>query len=126
MVDPEALMQFRRTWCLGSEGFRKEQLERMEGKLGECHAGELRRESAEAKAERLIGEELARRRWTAEDLKALRRSDPDELAIGVRLRRATTLTIKAIAARLPLGTGNTARANLHRLMAEQDGQAKQA
>ncbi len=125
-VDPEALKRLRRAWCLGSEGFRKEQLERMESKLGECHAGELRRASAEAKAERLVGEELARRHWTADDLRTRRRSDPRKLAIGVRLRRETTLTIKAIAARLHLGTGNTARVNLHRLMAERDGQAKSA
>ena len=31
-------------------------LERMQGKLGEQHAGELRRDSAAARAERIIGE----------------------------------------------------------------------
>ena len=45
-MDPEALEAFRRDWCLGSEAFRKEQLERMEGGLGEHHAGELGLESA--------------------------------------------------------------------------------
>ena len=40
------------------KAFRKEKLERMEGQLGEAHAGELRRESAEVRAERIIAEEL--------------------------------------------------------------------
>jgi len=69
------------------EAFRKEQLKRMEDKLGEHHAGELRRETAEAKAGRLIAEELARRNWTAQDLESRRKNDPGKLAIGVRLRR---------------------------------------
>ncbi len=43
-----------------------------------------------------------------------RKSDPDKLEIGARLRRETTLTIKASAARVHLGTSNAANANLHR------------
>jgi hypothetical protein len=35
-------------------------LAQMEGKLGVHHSGELRRETAEAKAERIVAEELAR------------------------------------------------------------------
>ena len=85
----------------------------MEGKLGAHHAGQLRRETAAAKAERLIGEELARLNWTADDLVRRRKNDPGKLALGVRLRRETTLSIKAIAARVHLGAYNTAHANLH-------------
>ena len=48
----------RRGWCLGPPQFKAQLLERMEGKLGEHHAGELKRESAAAKAERIIREEL--------------------------------------------------------------------
>ena len=40
-MDPEALKALRRGWCLGGESFRRELLLRMEGKLGEHHAGEL-------------------------------------------------------------------------------------
>ena len=47
------------------EAFRKEQLERMEGGLGRRHAGELRRETAQAKADRLVAEELRRLGWRA-------------------------------------------------------------
>ena len=38
-------------------------LELMEGKLGESHSGELHRETAEQRANRIIAEELARRGW---------------------------------------------------------------
>ena len=48
--------------------FRREMLERMEGRLSEHHSGELRQESAESRAERIAGEELTgwagrRRTW---------------------------------------------------------------
>jgi putative transposase len=56
--DEEGLKALRRGWCIGGEDFRLEMVERMEGKLGEHHSGELRRESAEARAERIIREEL--------------------------------------------------------------------
>ena len=59
-MDEEASEAFRRGWCIGSERFRKEMLEKMEDKLGEHHSGELRLESAEAKAERIVAEELKR------------------------------------------------------------------
>ena len=45
--------------------------------------------------------------------------DPaDAEAIAVRLRRETTLTIKAITTRVHLGTYDTANARLHRAMKE--------
>jgi hypothetical protein len=43
--------------------------------VGEHHSGELRRESAEAKAERLISEELHRLGWEEADLVWRRKSD---------------------------------------------------
>jgi hypothetical protein len=56
--EEESLKALRRGWCLGSEDFRKQMLEQAEGQLGEHHYGELRRETAEAKAQRIIAEEL--------------------------------------------------------------------
>jgi len=38
-------------------------LELMDGKLGEHHSGELHRETAEQKANRIVCEELSRRGW---------------------------------------------------------------
>jgi hypothetical protein len=113
-VDEEELKPLRRGWCLGSEKFRQEMLERMDGKLGENHSGELHRETAEQKANRILLEELSRRGWTESDLAARRRSDPDKLAIAVRLRNETTLPVKWIAARVQIGTAKGAKAVLHR------------
>jgi REP element-mobilizing transposase RayT len=117
-TDPEAQKALRRGWCLGSSGFKREMLFRMESGLGEHHSGELRQGSAEAKAERIVAEELKRLGWKEADLKSRRKNDPDKLEIGARLRRETTLTIKAIAARVCLGTSKAANAKLHRHMRE--------
>ena len=105
----------RRGWCLGGEDFRQQILDRIAGRLGEHHAGALRRESAEAKAERIIAQELKRLGWTAADLERRHKSDPQKLALAARLRGETTLTIKWIAARLHLGTWKSARVRLHTL-----------
>jgi hypothetical protein len=91
---------------------------RMAGGLREHHSGELRRGSAEAKAERIVVEELKGLGWKEADLKSRRKNDPDKLEIGARLRRETTLTIKAIAARVCLGTSKAANVKLHRHMRE--------
>ncbi len=115
-TDETALKVFRRGWCHGSEQFRGEMLEKMDGRLGEHHSGELRRENAESKAERVIAEELRRLGWTETDLAARRKSDPAKLWIAARLRRETTLSLKAIANRVHLGTSKGANTNLHRWM----------
>jgi len=62
-ADEEEIKALRRGWCLGSEPFRQKMLELMEGKLGENHSGELHRETAEQKANRIICEELSRLGW---------------------------------------------------------------
>jgi len=110
----EELKPLRRGWCLGSEQFRQEMLERMDGKLGENHCGGLHRESAEQKANRIVSEELSRRGWTESDLAVRRRSDPDKLAIAVRVRNEITLPVKWIAARVQIGTAKGAKSVLHR------------
>lgn len=84
----------------------------MEGKLGEHHSGELRLETAEAKSERIIAEELGRLGWTEGDLATRPKNDPGKVAMAVRLRRETTLSVKKIAARLHLGTSNAANQRL--------------
>ena len=94
----------RRGWCFGPAEFKAGLLERIEGKLGEHHSGEMRRESAQAKAERIIGEELKRLRWSQRDLEQRPKSDAAKLNLAARLRRETTLTIRQIAERLHLGS----------------------
>jgi len=104
----------RRGWCLGSAEFKAQLLERMDGQLGEHHAGQLKRESAEVKAQRIIREELLRLGWREGDLCRRAKSDPLKLALAARLRRETTLTLPFVAARLHMGTWKSLHAKLHR------------
>ena len=94
----------RRGWCLGPAEFKSSLLEQIEGKLGEHHSGEMRREGAQAKGERIIGEELKRLRWSERDLRQRPKSDAAKLNLAARLRRETTLTIRQTAQRLHLGS----------------------
>ena len=103
----------RSGWCLGSERFKREMLERMETRLGEHHSGELRRESAEGKAERIIAEELKRLGWTMTDLTLRRKSDPAKLQMASRLRAETPLSVKWLAHRLHMGSWKSATTRLH-------------
>ena len=115
-TDPEALKVFRRGWCLGGEAFRQQMLEQVESKLGEHHSGELRRECADARAKRIVAEELDRLGWRRAELAGRRKGDPGKLAMAARLRRETTLPLKEIAARVHLGSSKSASARLHRWM----------
>lgn len=114
--DSDELKDLRRGWCIGGGSFKKQMLERMEDQLGEHHSGELRRETANAKADRIIGQELNRLGWTEADLAEHPKGDPRKLALAANLRRETTLTIKEIATRVHLGTSKSANARLHRWM----------
>ena len=104
----------RRGWCLGSEAFRQQALDRMAGRLGEYHAGELRRLGAERKAEQIIAEELKRLGWEEEELGTRPKGDPGKLALAGRLRRETVLPMKWIANRLRMGTWKSARVQIYR------------
>ena len=115
-TDEAALKAIRQGWCLGSQEFKEQMLEKMEGKLGENHSGAQRRDMAQAKAERIIREELRRLGWQEQELAARRKSDPAKLAIAERLRKETTLTIKSIAARVHLGSSRSASARLREWM----------
>jgi hypothetical protein len=98
---------------LGSQQFRAELLERMEAHLGDHHSGRLRLETATAKAERVIVEELKRLGWKEGDLAARLKGDPDKLALAARLRRETTLTVAQIARRLHCGSWKSFRNKLY-------------
>src|SRR5439155_17405690 len=87
--------------------------ELMDGSLGESHSGELRRETAEQRANRIIAEELSRLGWKEVDLKERLRNDPGKLEIATRIRKETTLPIHWIARRLQLGTPKSARSMIH-------------
>ncbi len=110
--DEVGLKALRRGWCLGSREFKQKQLEEIEGQIGEHHFGQLRLETAAVKAERIITEELGRLGWQETDLVSRRRQDPAKLAIALRLRKETTLSVKQIAIRLHLGTTRSASVSL--------------
>ena len=74
--------------------------------------GQLRRETAQAKAQRILSEELGRLGWPEAQLALRPKGDPAKLRIAVRLRRETTLTLKEIAALAHLGTPRSATVRL--------------
>ena len=76
----------------------------MNGRLSEHHNGTEKQESSEQHAERLVAQELQRRRWKEADLALRRKGDREKLKIALRLRRETTMTLKWIAQRLQMGT----------------------
>jgi REP element-mobilizing transposase RayT len=109
-----------RGWCLGSEKFRAGLLERMEPQLGDHHSGELRRESALAKAERIVTRALKELKWKQRDLEQRPKSDPKKMELAWRLRKETTLTIRQIAERLEMGSPKSLNSKLH-LFGKQQG-----
>ena len=94
----------RRGWFFGDETLKEELLAAVNRQAASWHHGEELRESAEAKAERIVAEELRRRQWTDRALEARRKGDPGKLAIARRLREETTMTMAWIAERLKMGT----------------------
>jgi REP element-mobilizing transposase RayT len=94
----------RRGWYLGDKAFRQELLEQMEERRGANHYGEECYESAEAKAERIVAEELGRRGWREAELVGRAKGDKEKVAMAARLRRETTMTLKWVAKRLAMGS----------------------
>ena len=74
----------------------------------------------EAKAERILRDELKRLRWSEGQLPKRIKSDPAKLAMAARLRRETTLPLPWIAARLHWGTWRSLSAKLHRWRKENE------
>jgi REP-associated tyrosine transposase len=91
-------------WYLGSEEFRQELLEQVNHQAGPRHIGEGIRQSAQAKALRIIREELEALGWHADELIRYRKSHPSKVRIAARLRRETTMTLSWIAEHLSMGS----------------------
>jgi putative transposase len=102
--DGDEFKPLARGWCHGSQDFKQELLAQMSEQAGAEHYGQEIRESAAAKADRLVGEELKRLGWGAGELGRRRKSAPEKLQIALRLRRETTMTLSWIAERLQMGT----------------------
>jgi putative transposase len=111
---PEDWKKLRRGWCWGGEDFREKLLGLLGEEAGEHHYGEEIEESVEAKAERLVREELAKAGWKQKDLELRRKGDGVKVDLARRLRRETTLGWAWIARRLWMGHWRSA-ANAVRL-----------
>ena len=96
--------KLRRGWCLGTERFRKELLGQMKRRMGAEHYGGERQETMEEHAEGIVVAELKRRRWTEADLGRRAKGDAVKVAIAMRLRVESAVTVKWIAERLQMGT----------------------
>ena len=96
----------RRGWFLGNEVLKQELLAAVSKKTGQWHYGEAVQESAFATAERVVRAELAKRKWNEHALAVRRKGDASKLAIALRLRRETTMTLAWIATRLQMGTAS--------------------
>ncbi len=104
--EAQEFKEVRRGWCLGDKAFRKELLSQMQGRRGPEHYGAERFESDEAKALAIVEQELKRRKWKEEELKARRKGDKNTVAIAALLRKDTTMTLKWIAQHLVMGSWN--------------------
>ena len=71
---------------------------------GAWHYGSELVESAPAKAERLIAEELAGQGWTRAELNVQRKGAEFKVRLASKLRAETTVTLGWIAERLHMGT----------------------
>jgi hypothetical protein len=125
-ADERAMSQLQRGWFVGSESFKAQLLDKIDGKLGQHHSGQLHWETAQAKAERIIAQELQALGWQESDLALRAKNDPTKLRIATRVRNETTLSIKEIAARLHLGTSKSANVRLHAALVAGSHQAGQA
>ena len=94
----------RRGWFFGPGRLKKELLGQMSERLGPEHYGEERAESQAGAAERVVKEELRRRRWTEAALAQRTKGDAEKLTMAVRLRKETLVTVAWIAARLQMGS----------------------
>jgi len=102
--DPEQWKGLRRGWCWGAETFRQELLAQMEEKMGQEHYGAERHQTAVAKAERIVEEEMKRLGWRKADLVRHAKGHARKVRIASRLRWETTMTLQWIAERLNMGT----------------------
>lgn len=101
--DGEEFKSIRRGWCLGDEAFRRELLENAQGRATESHPAETRQETTEAKARRILQEELDKLGWRESELARRAKGDARKVRIAQRLRAETAVTLKWIAAALEMG-----------------------
>jgi len=105
---------YKQGWCLGSEAFRAGLLAQVSELAGPLHRGPEVQESVEAKARKIVQEEMQSLGWTCRDLQARRKGDCQKVRIAVRLRRETTMTLAWIAEQLQMGAASHLACLLYR------------
>lgn len=75
----------------------------MKERLGAEHYGAERQETTEAHAEAVVVEEMKRRRWDEGELERRAKGDAHKVALAIRLRTETAVTVRWIAERLRMG-----------------------
>jgi putative transposase len=103
-VEENAFKMIRRGWFWGNNALKQELLAQMSERAGKSHYGPELRESAEAKAERIVAEELKRLRLSEDELSHRRKGDGKKALIARRVRRETVVTLGWIADRLRMGS----------------------
>jgi hypothetical protein len=93
-----------RGWCLGGEEFREELLAAAAGRMGDTHYGAERREEQEARARRILREEMGRLGWDKGALGQAGKGDERKVRLAARLRKETTMSLKWIAQHLEMGS----------------------
>ena len=86
----------RRGWCLGSGQFRDEMLQYIEQQKGKWHYGKELRESALAKAERLVREECRAEAVSQEQLTGWRKGHPFKVRLALKVRTQTTVMVECL------------------------------
>jgi putative transposase len=114
----EVFKAVRRGWFLGEAELKEQLLAQMGRAMGEHHGGEERQESAVELAERIVRQELKRRRWREALLEERRKGDAGKVEMARRLRRETTMTLKWIARRLRMGSASMVTHCLQRQQGE--------
>jgi REP element-mobilizing transposase RayT len=100
----EGFQSVRQGWCFADEHLRQKLLAQVEDSAGPFNYGAEIQEASEAKAARIIDEELRRSVWMEADLTLRKKGDPAKIRMARRLRAETTVTLQWIAARLRMGT----------------------
>ena len=102
--DAELGQTLQRGWRLGAEDFLDRLQDSLADSLSENHAAVARRETLEARAQRLIDEELRKQKRNREDLASLPKGASLKVKIAERLHRETPMTLRWIADALHMGT----------------------
>jgi hypothetical protein len=95
--------EFETVACPSPISTRQDLLAQAHGRAGENHPAEIRRQTAEAKARRVLGEELDKLGWTEAELARQAKGDVRKVHIARRLRSETAVTLKWIAQNLHMG-----------------------